>query len=657
MCGIAGIVNLGGEASPLVPHIHSMTRCMRHRGPDDEGYLLIDGRKNWLNAYGGDDTPDAAGAKDGPLPHVREAANLSIEACLGHRRLRIIDLSFQGHQPMAAGDGRFWIVFNGEIYNFLEIREELEGLGHTMKSRSDTEVVLRSYIQWGEQSLAKFNGMFAFAIYDRQRRELFLARDRIGIKPLYYSLRPDRFIFASDIKSILASGLVPADINMEGLWHNLSFSVAPRPMTAFKGIVALEQAHWLKLRLPDGTLRKGRYWSLPIGTENRSMSEADAVDLLETELTRSIQYRLTADVEVGTFMSGGIDSTTVSAIASRLHPGINAFTLAYDSSVGEYDELQEAKDTAALHSMRHIVETVDAESILDSVDRMVSAYEEPFCTLAPNYVISRLAARHPITVILNGLGGDELFAGYSHYRGIPDWKRKRMAARLWMTLLPVKKWAPESIVRYNDVRTIAQYYAYQFSNFNEIQKRRLFSRDEGFDSLNVMGEMYEPPEGEFSHPIEALSYFDIMSYIGNHHVYRIDQFTMLFSLEGRFPFLDHRLVEAAFRIPAKYKLKGDVQKYVLREVARKYIAPSCLRMKKKGFGLPVGRWMNPQRNELTLDSLAGLKKRGLFVPEEVDAIYHQFKHTDYKKVWHLVMTELWLKRFIDGGGRFFEKKL
>jgi asparagine synthase (glutamine-hydrolysing) len=634
-----------------------MTRRMRHRGPDDEGYLLIEGGKNWRVAYGGDDTPQASMGEGTHLPHIREAADARVEACLGHRRLRIIDLSFQGHQPMTVGDGRFWIVFNGEIYNFLEIRRQLEDCGHSLRSRSDTEVVLRAYIQWGEACLEKFNGMFAFAIYDGLRRELFLARDRIGIKPLYYCMQPDRFIFASDIKTILASGLTRPEVDMEGLWHNLSFSVAPRPMTAFKGIAALEQAHWLKLILPEGTVRKARYWSLPIGTEDRSMSEGEAVELLETELTRSIQYRLLADVEVGTFMSGGIDSTTISAIASRLHPGINAFTLAYDPSVGEYDELQEARETAALHDMRHIVETVTADSILDSVERMVWAYEEPFCTLAPNFVISRLVARHPITVILNGLGGDELFAGYSHYRDIPDWKRKRLAARLWMTLLPVKKWAPESILRYNDVRTISQYYAYQFSNFNELQKQRLFTRHDGFDSLKVVEKLYKPAVGEFSNPVEALSYFDILSYIGNHHVYRIDQFTMLFSLEGRFPFLDHQLVEAAFRIPAKFKLKGDVQKYVLRQVAKKFIAPSCLQMKKKGFGLPVGRWMNRELNQLTVDSLEDLKGRDIFVPEQIDAVYDQYKTSDYKKVWHLVMTELWLKTFMDGGGSFFEKTI
>ena len=657
MCGIAGIVNLKGATGPLVPHIHSMTQCMRHRGPDDEGYLLIDSRKNWIRPYGGDDTPNHSGVPGKQMPHIREAAGLSVEACFGHRRLRIIDLSFQGHQPMAALDDRFWIVFNGEIYNFLEIRRELEGIGHTLSSRSDTEVVLLSYIQWGEQCLDKFNGMFALALYDSHRRELFLARDRIGIKPLYYCMQPDRFIFASDIKTILASGLVRADVNMEGLWHNLSFSVTPRPMTAFNGIVALEQAHWMKLDLAEGSIRKARYWALPIGTEDRSMSEADAVDLLETELTRSIRYRLLADVEVGTFMSGGIDSTTVSAMASKLHPGINAFTLAYDASVSEYDELREAQETAALHNMRHIVETVTADSILDSVERMVWAYEEPFCTLAPNYVISRLVARHPITVILNGLGGDELFAGYSHYSDIQSWKRKRLAARLWMTLLPVKRWAPESILRYHDIRTISHYYAHQFSNFNDIQKRRLYGGDKGFNSLRVIGQLYEPAEGEFSNAIEALSYFDIMSYIGNHHVYRIDQFTMQFSLEGRFPFLDHQLIEAAFRIPAAFKLRGNVHKYVLREVARKYIAPSCLQMKKKGFGLPVGRWMNRELNDLTVGSLESLKKRGIFSSDAIDSFYHRFKDSDYKKVWHLVMTELWLQTFIDGQGRFFEKKL
>jgi asparagine synthase (glutamine-hydrolysing) len=648
MCGIAGIVNLGNTKSDLVPHITSMTARMRPRGPDDEGYLLVDAAQRRVWAYGGDDTPRQP---DG-LPHIRQAAGLNVHIAFGHRRLRILDLSFRGHQPMADASSRFWIIFNGEIYNFKEIRSQLQTQGHHFASETDTEVVLHAFMEWGIDCLDRFNGMFALALYDHSRRQIWLARDRLGIKPLYYIHQGDLFIFASDIKTILSSGLYRPRVHAEGLWHNLSFSVAPRPMTMFEDVVALEPAHWLRIDIPERRLEKRRYWRLPIHSQDTAMTEAEAVELLDRELTRSIHCRLNADVPVGVFMSGGIDSTTVAAIAAGIQPGINAFTLAYDRSVSQYDELQEAKDTAALHPLSHIVETVDARQVQEGIDHMVLDLEEPYCSLAPNYLISRLAAGRGMVVVLNGLGGDELFAGYSHYVDLPRWRRRTRLAALWLRLLPFVRLAPNVILRYRDLKSVEHYYAYQFSNFNEYQKRRLFADDGGFNSLEVLGELYRP-DGAFTDEIEALGYYDLMAYIGNHHVYRIDQFTMHFSLEGRFPFLDHRLIEAAFRIPSGLKLNNKVGKYVLRRLAERYIAPSCLRMKKKGFGLPVGRWLNRELKDLTLQSLNNLKKRGMFKEAEIDRIYQTYRETDYKKVWHLVMTELWLQKFIDGGTKFY----
>lgn len=660
MCGIAGIIKLDNEKEQLVPHIHRMTERMRHRGPDDEGYLLVDLDKPEVSTFFGDDTP--GGGKNLTAPgtaapgHIKDAYSSNSHLVFGHRRLKIIDLSYNGHQPMCDEKQRYWLIFNGEIYNYKEIRTRLEGHGHVFYSRTDTEVVLRAYIEWGETCLQYFNGMFAFAIYDRNKAEVFLARDRIGIKPLYYTRAQDRFIFASDIKTIIASGFYRPEVNWEGLWHNFSFNLAPRPMTAFHDVFALPQAHWLKidLRRPVLSTTPQRYWRIPVGRQDPRMTEDDAVQLLEEHLSRSIKYRLEADVEVGTFMSGGIDSTTISAMAASSHEGINAFTLAFEEEVPEYDELEQAIETARMHPMRHIIMKVKPEEVMDHITEMVQGYEEPICILSPNYLISKCIAQHGITVVLNGLGGDELFAGYTHYLDLGAWKWKRLVANLSPGFLLKKRQ-----LRYRDIKTVGNYYADQFSNFLEGEKARLFLNRDHFNTLNVIDRLYLPWEEDdpkhfpFSDEVEALSYYDLMAYIGNHHVYRIDQFTMNFSLEGRFPFLDHELIEMAFRIPTRLKIKKkhpQYQKYVLRKLAEKYIAPGCLQMPKKGFGLPTGRWMKNQLKEFTETCLSDLKKRDIFNNNEIDRWYEIFKNDTpllYKKVWHLVMTELWLKEFID----------
>lgn len=644
MCGIAGIINISGERECLAEPIERMTTRMKHRGPNDEGYLLADLEKREVYGFFGTDTP-VEERRNGIAgqAHISTAYGMKTNLALGHRRLNIIDLSYRGHQPMSDENGWYWIVFNGEIYNYKIIRRELEREGHTFFSGTDTEVVLRAYMQWGDSCLQTFNGMFAFAIYDRARGEIFLARDRIGIKPLYYTLQGRHFIFASDIKTIIASGLYQPEVNWEGLWHNFSFSVAPRPMTVFKDVEALPQGEWMKIDLAERHFTRQRYWKIMTWSQQPSMSVKDAVDYLELHLTESIRQRLVADVEVGIFMSGGIDSTTVAALASTIHPGITAFTLAFDGTAPEYNELKQAREAARMHPIRHIVEIVKAEQVLENIDDMVQGYEEPMCTLSPNYLISKLIARHGIVVVLNGLGGDELFAGYSHYRDVAKWRLKRALAFF----------LPQPWRRYRQLKTIENFYVDQYAVITESEKKQLFLHGQDFRSLSVLGELYATETTIFSDDIEALSYYDLMSYIGNHHVYRIDQFTMQFSLEGRFPFLDHLLVEFAFRIPSRYKITNKEQKWVLREVARKYIPPACLEMPKKGFGLPVGRWMRKELKPLTEDALAGLKKRGIFNNKEIDRHYLEFNQADptlYKKVWHLVMTELWFRQFIDRKG-------
>lgn len=650
MCGIAGILNLRHAAASLAGPVQAMTKRMAHRGPDDEGYLLV-GAGGVTDTFYGDDSallPSNENAPPGfPTQHIN-AAGSGILA-LGHRRLSIIDLSEFGHQPMCTADGRHWVVFNGEIYNFREIAADLQREGVVLHGNSDTEVLINAFALWGPRCLDRFNGMFAFAIWDNSKKQLFCARDRIGIKPFYYSVSGDNFIFASDIKTVLASGLCERGPDPEGLYLAMAYGIAPRPKTAFKGIRALPQAHWMLVD-ESGDIQCQRYWSIPVGSQDRAMTRGDAVDLLEEQLRASIERRLIADVPVGTFMSGGIDSTTISAIASTVHPGIEAFTLAFEETAPELDEVAQATATARMYDMKHVVHRVQASAALNRLDQWVAGYEEPYYGFAANHVISEVVAGHGVKVILNGLGGDELFAGYSWYRNLDRWRTARRMGPFLRPLAATLRGRWRLLAESSHIRSADRLHSFLFRRNSDNELRELFADEAAlqWDSIEFVHDEYA--DGiEFEDDIEALSFMDLMNYIGNHHVHRIDQFTMANSIEGRFPFLDHELVEAAFRIPSHLKKDGKVQKLVLREVAKKYIAPECLAMTKKGFSMPVRQWLEGPLHDLVDAKLPALARRDTISGDAIRKWHAEYKQgqRDATKLWHLVALELWYEKFID----------
>lgn len=647
MCGIAGLICLDGQERPLAGALGAMARRMARRGPDDEGFLIAQGDGRAPLRLSGPAT--AAGVPAAPV--LSERRGETGRAFLAHRRLSILDLSVRGHQPMGSPDGRYWIVYNGEVFNFRDLRRELEGLGETFVSDTDTEVILAAWRRWGRGCLRRLNGMFAFAIWDDRDKTLFCARDRIGIKPFYWAVRDGVLLFASDIKTLLASGLVTPEVEPEGLYHALSFGLAPRPMTAFKGIQALEQAHWMEVSA-DGTFRRERYWSIPLGQQDACMTAGEAAERLEAHLRRAIDIQLVADVPIGTFMSGGVDSTLVSALAAQAHPGVRAYTLGFEPHMPEFDEVPQARATAAMHPMEHIVEYVRADSVIDHIDEMIDCYEEPHLTLAPNYVISDLVARNGGRVILNGLGGDELFGGYSWWRTVPLWRRIRPVAPL-LRHLPPSSDRLRLLANMARARTPDQLHTATYGKQGEATRRALFADPawRGFDSLERVSALYVPPGTRFTDPYEAMSYMDMMHYIGSHHVHRVDQFTMHFSLEGRFPLLDHELVEFAFTVPSAFKLRAGEGKWLLRQVARGQIADSCLDMKKKGFGLPVGPWMRGPLRDMVHDHLDALGRRAMVDAGEIRRRLRAFESgvSPYPQpVWQLVAVEKWMRRFIDG---------
>ncbi len=629
---------------------------MAHRGPDDEGYVLV--RSNGvINTFRGDRTPvglpEARSIPGYPTTHIDTVLDAPSMIALGHRRLAILDLSPQGHQPMCTPDWRYWIVFNGEIYNYQDLKQLLEKERVSFHSRTDTEVLLYAYLRWGEKCLDLMNGDFAFAIWDNRERSLICARDRIGIKPFYYTFQNGLFIFASDIKTIIASGFYRPKPDPEGLYLAMAFGIAPRPLTAFEGINALEQGHWMKV-YSDGRIEKQCWWQIPVGTVQPNMREDEAFELLQEKLTAAVLRRLVSDVPVGTFMSGGIDSTTITAIAARLHHGIKAFTLGYGEIAPELDEVLQAMAAARMLPLQHIVHRVDPAACLADLDAWVAGYEEPFYSLPPNYVIAGVAKQNHVTVVLNGLGGDELFAGYDYYKRIALW-------RTAYHLAPMAQWVGcrlgrrgRYLARIAEARTADRFHTAAFMKFGEDDLHALFPQNplQGVSVIEKLHQMYARGR-VFADEVDAISFMDMMNYIGNHHVHRVDQFTMAFSLESRFPFLDHEVVELAFRMPARLKMRKGVQKYILRKVAATQIPSECLSMKKKGFALPVKQWMEGPLKPLVLKLIAALKQRPMTSPDAIERFFTEYQNGDRpaSQIWHLVALELWFQRFIDRSSR------
>ncbi len=644
MCGIAGMIALHKNALCDLKTVHRMTFSQRRRGPDDEGYCLVNSNGS-IESFHGVDTPESwlelRKSRD-ILQNLGEKTTVA----LGHRRLKILDLSVSSHQPYVEESGKLSLVFNGEIYNYREIRAELEGKGYSFRSTGDTEVLLYSYMEWGEDCVKKFNGMFAFAIFDKLKNLVFIARDRLGIKPLYYYQDSSKFLFGSDIKSILSSGVVEAEINWDALWHSMTLSIMPRPTTCFEGIIALEPGSHITIHLENGKVSRKTYWELPVGVQHLDLSLSDAIESVEDELKKSIKYRLIADVETATFMSGGIDSTLVTSLAAKNQAGIKAFTLGFTDVD---DEVEVASENAGHFDVDHVVKSIRSEEAIDGIDDMIKCYEEPYGSLAPNYLISKMVAEHGVKVVLSGLGGDELFAGYSIYHQAEQWKK-------FQTLSFVSKLFPagvsskiDKLKHLSEAKNEGQFYV-QFKSmnyFSERQKKQLFKAHRN-SSIDVLNTHYNSPPKAFQDLTESIGYFDKVHYLANHHLYRLDQFGMHFSIEARFPFLDHNLVELSMKIPSRHKILNGTRKLLLRKMAEKHISQSSLNMPKSGFSLPMKVWVTKNLKDYCNQTAADLSEREFFNKPYIDEMANNGGR-NFKKLWYLIMLEQWFKTFIDGG--------
>lgn len=630
MCGIAGIINLH-KRQKNSSSLEQMTKNLKHRGPDDEGYMLFS--KNSEMFFGDD-------SRVRNPNHIKTANNNSFKVGFGFRQLKIIDLTEKSHQPLTDVSNKFCIIFNGELYNYLEIRRELEVLGHKFLSDSDTEVILNSYKEWGKKALEKFNGMFAFAILDTIKNNVFIARDRIGIKPLYFYKNNTSFIFGSSVQSIIKSELYQPAINWKGLWQNFRFTTAQRPNTVFQDILALEPAHHLIINLNDNSFLKERYWEIPTQTQNFSLTEKQSKNLIEESLYKAVKYRLISDVSVGSYMSGGIDSSLISVIASKHKPNLKVLTLGFENLKG-FDEVEYAKDTAKIHHLNHIIEHANAKEAYKGIQQAVIAYEEPYHVIALNLMLAKMAKNNKTKVVLSGLGGDELFGGYDVYKKIKLWKKLRKNKNL-IEFIPNVHQKIVKGKKIADCKTLGEYYSHYYTNFYDNEIKNLF-QNKSYNTTNTLENLYGVNK-KFTDTFEAMSFYNLTSYIGNHQMRAIDATTMLHSIEGRFPLLDHEFIENSFKIPTKYKIKNNRQKYLLKEIANKHLSKSVMGMPKKGLSAPLKNWIETDLKEFVFDTLNQLKDRHIFNNNSIKQIVKSKNET---KIWQLVSTEIWLQNFID----------
>jgi len=635
MCGIAGYI--AADRTPLdweTVHkaVEGFQKGLLVRGRDDRGVALfsssLEGR--YMNVVEGTNIASVA-----QLPHTM--------GILAHARLSILDLSPAGHQPMQYKG--HWISYNGEIYNFLEVRAELESLGHQFHSKTDTEVLLKGYLTWGNKVLDKLKGMFAFVIYHPESGHVFCARDRIGMKPFYYVKTDRGFLFASNVKSLILSQLYKASPNWEGLHLGLSFEGVLRPMTAFQNVWMLSPGYYMEG--PVSKLKPVQYWDFPVG-ETLDISASEAKERLEEIICESVKATLISDVEVATLMSGGIDSTLMSAVASKLSPKIQAFTLSFDSTLSAKNEVQLASDVAQRYPIKHHIKEVNEQDLFESFEEMAKVSEEPVGNLEPHFPIAQMIAQHKLKVLLNGLGPDELLLGY----GFAVKLAKYWPFIKW--LAPLQSLMPNKGI-FRKVHSLAT--RNPFALYCDLFSPNLFGKNRVFNT-NVLPKIpnsYEamtahfPDYTQFADPYQAISYAHMKVYIGTHHNHTADQFLMQFGIEGRFPYLYESFVDFCFRLPAKYKIANGVGKVLIRDVASGYIPKACITSRKQGFHLPELEFVSSKSRHKLYEKIKALQKRDIVNPDLIADVLEKGHRsiTGARQILYLANLELWHAVFID----------
>ena len=626
MCGIAGFITKNRDApvEPRAALLDRMCQTIRHRGPDEQG-VMVDGA-----------------------------------AALGMRRLAIIDLKC-GQQPIFNETGDLAVVFNGEIYNFQELKLELENRGHRFKTDSDTETIIHAYEEFGAACVERLRGMFAFAIWDKRREKLFLARDRVGKKPLFYAFGQNGdFIFGSELKVLLATNQIKRQIDLRALDAYLTFGYVPEDFCIFENVHKLPPAH--SLTFEKGKVTLDKYWDFPLVNAVKSkQTEAEAVEELLAILTEAVKIRMISEVPLGAFLSGGVDSSAIVGTMARLSSSkVKTFSIGFNED--SYNELKFAR-VAAKHFETEHHEFVVTPDIVTEIENLVGHFDEPFAdsSALPTFVVAKMA-REFVTVVLSGDGGDEVFAGYSRYKThfarnsfekLPLGLRRNSFGR-------ISEMLPHNARGRNFLNNIAldsiERYINSVSQFTKLNRRNLYST-EFRQKLNVAFGAGEANFAAFTKDfdeksLDALLYLDSKTYLPADILTKVDRMTMAASLEARAPLLDHKLIEFAAALPENFKFDGQTTKRIFKTAVRSFVPSEILDRPKQGFGVPVDVWINQQ---LRPQMLAALREprtvaRGIFNQKYIETLLaeHERGRRDHAhQLWTLWMLELWQRQYID----------
>ncbi len=647
MCGIAGWINLENNRSQNSEAVlHAMCERMKHRGPDSEGL--------WT-----DET-----------------------VALGMRRLSIIDLH-TGEQPVYSEDRQIVVVMNGELYNFREVRADLEKRGHKFETQTDTEILPHLYEEYGEAMLEHINGMFAFALWDKRRQKLLIARDKFGEKPLYYGVFDGKLIFASEPKVLLQHPSVKAEINLDSLRSYLSFDYVPAPNSIYKGISKLPAAHFLSVE--KGEIKTRRYWNLtwekggnPRVSKGANYAKGNALtdvrasafdksaNELRELLADAVKMRLVSDVPLGILLSGGVDSSSVAAFATQFSSEkVKTFSIGFEED--SFDESKYARQVAAHLNTEHYEEKLSVEKAADLISEIGSWLDEPMSdgSLIPTFLLSRFVRKH-VTVALGGDGGDEIFAGYpmyfahkvaSIYGKIPSVFRNNLIEP-FVNNLPVSSknlsfdYKAKRFVAASKYDTVTRHHSW-FGSFSIDEQSKLLSKDV---LENTSNDIYKDAKDlleicDATNEIEKMQFLDINFYLAEDILTKVDRASMALSLEVRAPFLDPRIAQFAASLPLEYKLRGNKGKYILKKAMQPFLPKNILNRPKKGFGIPIAEWLKHRLNPLMHELLAPnrLKEQGLFDAEFVQKLIKEHEKniaSHHKQLWTLLVFQLWFDNFL-----------
>jgi asparagine synthase (glutamine-hydrolysing) len=622
MCGICGIFEFDRREPISQNVIHRMTETIIHRGPDDEGIYTGEG------------------------------------VGFGFRRLSIIDLT-GGHQPLSNEDGSIWVMLNGEIYNYLELRHDLLARGHRFATNSDTEAIVHLYEEYGENCIAKLRGMFAIALWDSRRRQLLLARDRVGKKPLFYAADKNRIIFGSELKALLAADGLSRETDPEALSDYFSFGYIPAPKTIYRSVRKVMPGHYVVASANQ--FRQVSYWDLSFA-QVEERSEEEWCERLRHSLCEATRLRLMSDVPLGAFLSGGVDSSAIVGTMSRLMKRpVTTCSIGFEEQ--EYNEADYAREVAQHFHSEHHEQTVHPKA-LEIIEKLVWHYDEPFAdsSAVPTYYVSSVARQH-VTVALGGDGGDENFAGYRRYlfdqmenrmrRVVPAGIRSGVFGPLGK-IYPPLAWAPRVFRAKATLQSLSRSplegYFNSVSIFRPGEKPGLFSPEfkrklGGYESIGVFQDHYD--RADTDDPLSRIQYVDIKTYLTDDILAKVDRASMAVSLEVRAPLLDHHLMEEAARIPSSLKLRGRTGKYIFKKAMEPMLPQGILDRKKQGFAVPLDRWFRQDLRDMAYETLFG-SDDGILDTAFLKKVWNQHQKGTYDRsahLWAVLMYRKWKEAF------------